>query len=334
MVHAVPNRCGLLGGVSVVLLLAGAWGRGAEAADPGRDRKSVMEIRLEGTKNGQGFPVLKIHLTRGGEGAGFLLVRFPEGIDTWAAGGKHTKFYQDVRSPVWPAKLAAEPVRLPAEWLGDADDTGYVMPFDNGMRLRAQARVIGARVVLSYELEGDPGTVAVQSRIWSCVQLAQSTPLADLLMERTGVPVGGKLQLFRDLVPVFEPYPRKRAVSQRFTAYASGRVPGLPNPQVKPHPGFADDRDQDIYFWHAPKPLDVSAIATLSRDGAWSVVTVGRGAPSVWTNPGISCQHADPDGGGWEPGGTLKITNAIHIVEGGTSGLTAFLRSLAAALRE
>jgi hypothetical protein len=133
-------------------------------------------------------------------------------------------------------------------------------------------------------------------------------------MERTGVLVAGEFRLFRDLVPGFQSYPKEQAVNQRFTGYAKGNLPNGPNPRISPHPGLPDDRTKDVYFWHSRKPIECAAIATVSTDGEWSVAAVGAGAPSAWSNPGISCLHADPNGGRWKPGETLRITNSIHFV--------------------
>lgn len=288
-----------------------------------------MELRLEGTETGQGFPSLKIHLTREGESAGFLRVRFPEGIDaSRAADGKHLKFYQDVRSPAWPAKLEAEPLGLPVEWKGDDQDASYVMKLDNGMVLRARAHIEDLAVRLSYELENQTDVDLGSLIIWSCVQLSPSPPLADFLMERTGVLVDGRFRLFRDLILGFSPYAREQAEYQRFAGYPEGRVPNTPNPDAKPHPGFPDDRTKDNYFRYAPQPIEAEAIATLSRDGTWAVATVGRGAHSVWTNPGISCQHADPAGRPCKPGATIDATNSIHVIEGSADEVTDFLNGL------
>jgi hypothetical protein len=293
------------------------------------ESKPDMVIRLQGSQNGQKFPVLLIHLKRGEIDAGHVRVRFPEGIDAWQNDGTHTRFYQDVRSPIWPAQLAMEPVGLPVSWTGDDKDVGFEMTFDNGMKLISRAKVEGASVVLSHELRNGTEIDFAQSKIWSCVQLVPSPSVSDQLMERTGVLVAGEFRLFRDLVPGFQSYPKEQAVNQRFTGYAKGNLPNGPNPRISPHPGLPDDRTKDVYFWHSRKPIECAAIATVSTDGEWSVAAVGAGAPSAWSNPGISCLHADPNGGRWKPGETLRITNSIHFVEGGTAALSDLLRQTA-----
>ena len=89
------------------------------------------------------------------------------------------------------------------------------------------------------------------------------------------------------------------------------------NPRISPHPGRPNDRSQDIYFWTVPQSLDFPAIATESSDGTWAFVTTCTGSRSVWTNPGICCHHADPDGGRRKPGSTVNVTNSVRILRGG-----------------
>ena len=107
-------------------------------------------------------------------------MRFPEGIDAWRNDGSHTRFYQDVRSPIWPAQLAMEPVGLPVSWTGDDRDVGFEMSFDNGMKLQSRAKVDGTSVVLSHEVRNRTETEFAESKIWSCMQLMRF-PLAPVV---------------------------------------------------------------------------------------------------------------------------------------------------------
>jgi hypothetical protein len=40
----------------------------------------------------------------------------------------------------------------------------------------------------------------------------------------------------------------------------------------------------------------VPMIATLSKDGTWIAATFSRDVGNVWSNPELTCQHADPEG--------------------------------------
>ncbi|HJN15733.1 MAG TPA: hypothetical protein QGH10_09595 [Armatimonadota bacterium] len=297
---------------------------------PCAEASTDMTVKLEGTATGQDFPALLIHLARDGEDCGHLRIRFPEGIDANLAGTReHLKFYQDLRSPAWPAKLETEPTNLPVDWAGDDQSVSYEMTFDNGMVLKAKATVDGATVTLSYELLNATDIDLSSCQIWSCNIATFCPPIADHLLERTGIMVDGSFRLFRDLVPTFKPWDRPDAEYQRFGGYPEGTIPKTENPMVHPHPGFPDDPTKSNYFYHATKPFDFGVIATTSIDGTWAVATIGEGVNAVWTNPGISCQHADPAGKPLPPGETLEAGKTIHLIEGDTQALEARLGELA-----
>jgi len=304
--------------ICLTVALAGA---SAHAASDG-DATQPFEIRLEGTQNGQNFPFLKIHVRRDGKDEGYANVRFPEtiaGLDVKA--NQWLKFYQDLRSPVWPAKLECEPVDLPPKWEGDDHKQAYTMRLDNGMVLEAKAEVHGSEVRLSYELENGTELDLRGVRVWSCIQGQLMPNVNDPLMERTFVVVNGQPERMRDHVPAFKAYTVAESVNKRFTAYLDGVDPNRENPVVSPHPGFPDDPAQAITFWHVVPPIDAALIATESTDGAWTMVTRSDVAREVWMNPGISCHHADAAVPTCAPGETIRIENRIVYLEGGAKAV-------------
>jgi hypothetical protein len=140
--------------VCLTVALAEACGASAGAASDG-EVKQPFEIRLEGTRNGQNFPFLKIHVRHNGKDEGYANVRFPETIaGPDATANQWLKFYQDLRSPVWPAKLECEPVDLPPKWEGDDHKQAYTMRLDphslcpihhRGRRAQAHLAIIKSR---------------------------------------------------------------------------------------------------------------------------------------------------------------------------------------------
>ena len=289
-------------------------------------RVAPIELALEGIINQWNYPALKIHIKRNGRKAGHLLVRMPEAIDARDKGsGRAMKFYQDTRDPAWRAKLECEPLDLPVTWTGTDKDLRHTIALDNGMVLRSRARVLPSTVRISYQLANNTAYDLQDVVIWSCIQLRPAPHLRDPLLRRTAVAVGGKFRLMRDLIPGFEPYGDRDADRQRFTAYAAGVPRPKQNPQVLPHPGFKDDPDKTISFWHVPQAVDVEVIATVARDGTWSVATYGAGASRVWTNPVISCQHADQVIPTCPTGKAVTSRIDICFVEGGLEELSASL---------
>ena len=149
--------------------------------------------------------------------------------------------------------------------------------------------------------------------MWNCVQLRPSPDFADPLMERTGVVVSGRFKRFRDICPGFAPYPDADAVRQRFLAHGQAARRWFDdNPHISPHPGFPDDPDQAIAFWQAEPRIDSATIVTVSRDGEWRIATSSPQADLVWTNPGISCHHADATVPSCPPGQTAQVTTRVN----------------------
>jgi len=278
----------------------------------------AVDIRLEGSGPEARFPRLAIHFTREGHEQQTLNVRFPEGIAaTDPASGKGLSFYVDVRSPDWPATLECEPVDLPVTWEGGPKALGYTMRLDNGMVLKSSAKVDGPSVIFSHVLENTTPLDLRGVKIVTCVQLQLAPDFADFLMERTGVPVGGRFRLLRDITPGFEPYSRSDAVRQRFLAFREGAQRWFVGTKhVSPHPGHPDDPDQTITFWQAEPAIDNATIATVSRTGDMHIATSCRAASSVWTNPGISCHHADATVASCPPGGAAELTVRVSFVAG------------------
>src|SRR5216117_4100586 len=51
----------------------------------------------------------------------------------------------------------------------------------------------------------------------------------------------------------------------------------------------------DITYYYASRPVDDPFVATVSQDGKWIAATFTRETGNVWTNPELTCQHADPE---------------------------------------
>jgi len=280
---------------------------------------SGVDINLEGSGPGERFPRLKIHFTCAGREEETVSIRFPEGIAAVdAASGKHLSFYSDTRSPDWPSTLECEPVNLPVDWQGDGKQLSYTMCLDNGMILESSARVEGSRVILTHALNNATSLDLRYIKIVTCVQLQLTPSFADLLMERTAVPVDGTFRLFREIAPEFKQYPRADAVRQRFLAFRHKSGRWFPEAhRTMPHPGHPDDPNQAITFWQAAPLIDSADIATVSSNGDWRIATGSDEADTVWTNPGISCQHADATVASCRAGEAARVTATVSFLRGG-----------------
>src|SRR5215467_6352126 len=50
-----------------------------------------------------------------------------------------------------------------------------------------------------------------------------------------------------------------------------------------------------VTFYNASQRTDEPVIATVSTDHHWIMATFSRNPGNLWTNPDLTCQHADPD---------------------------------------
>ena len=54
-------------------------------------------------------------------------------------------------------------------------------------------------------------------------------------------------------------------------------------------------KDEGITYYNASRPVDQPFIATISEDGKWIAATWNPDTGNVWTNPELTCQHADSE---------------------------------------
>ncbi len=311
-----------------LLLTALAAVAGCTSAQEVTEEKLVSDINvtIEGTDfHGNGFPALKIHINRKGVNEGSCFVRFPEMIEaSEVKTDSFMKFYQDNRDPAWPVDLECEPLGLPVKWQGDDKSLSYELKFDNGMVLNSSARVEGTKVIMSHKLTNGTDMDLKDVKMWNCVQNVFLENINDPKMERTSTITAGEYELFKNMIPASKEYTDKvKPELQRFLGFKDLNSRSFKEcPHVIPHPGFPDDPDQRIYFWESDKAIDVPIIATMSKDGQWGVATMSSQAPGVWSNPGISCQHADRAYPLCKAGETIDIVNQVVVFEGSPSQLS------------
>jgi len=74
-------------------------------------------------------------------------------------------------------------------------------------------------------------------------------------------------------------------------------------------------RSDGINYRYRLGRVDVPMIATISQDGSWVAATFSRHSGNVWSNPELTCQHADPE----LPlarGGKVQLEEKILIFKG------------------
>ncbi len=61
-----------------------------------------------------------------------------------------------------------------------------------------------------------------------------------------------------------------------------------------PPPDKRVEKKEGITYYNASRPVDEPFIATVSKGGRWVVATYAFDTGNVWSNPELTCQHADP----------------------------------------
>lgn len=284
-----------------------------------KNKKKIFDIKIEPAVFDKKFPALYVHIYYDGKFQGKQYVRFPEVIEAWCDKNNNMiRYYQDNRLPAWPVDLPCEPLKLPVDWQGNDKCRSFTMKFDNGMVLTSEAKVEGNKLLFSHKLFNGTNLELKELKMWTCVQNLNVKNIADTRMRRTSVPVAGKFQLLRELIPACVPFEEaEKVVNQIFIGYSDvSKKFYKENPYIAKHPGHPDDNKEAIYFWQVEKSLDKPAIATVSKDGKWGVATVSENAKNVMANPGISCQHSDPTIPLCKPGDTVEIKNEMIFFEG------------------
>lgn len=282
-----------------------------------RPHAELPEARLETGVNAQGFPLLRLQLEQYKHAIGSIEIRVPEAIEAWPKGQEASVLvYQDLRSPEWPAVLAAQPVSLPARWETSPAGSVFTLPLDNGCRLTAKAVWQAPRLSIEYTfLNGMPQPLSRIQAV-TCVQLQGVSGLRDLKAQRTAVPLEGSGQYLYKLIPGFAPFPAEKADFQRLMAFtqASARLYS-DNPHTAPHPGYPQDPGKVIHYWQTEALIDHPAIMEVASDQLWGVRVSSPQARCVWSNPGVTCLHADPVSGETAPGQETRLALEVELFQ-------------------
>lgn len=107
----------------------------------------------------------------------------------------------------------------------------------------------------------------------------------DVRLERTYVHRHGHLELLARDTPGRLSMPLDEWLPCRYLDSYTWPVPPAGKRIVK---------DEGITYYNASSPVDVPMLATVSQEGKWVAATCTLDVGNVWTNPELTCQHADP----------------------------------------
>lgn len=265
---------------------------------------------------------MDIHVKKNNIGKGHIYIRFPEVVQgKQCRGGEVLDFYRDNRNPLYPGNFQCEPTKLPVDWQGNDKQLFYEMTFDNNLVLHSRATVVNnSRVSLEFQLDNNTEMDLVEMDIESCVQPQYIPDICDHRAERTMVLTNGTWQAFKDAIPNFQGLlAGRKEVGEYFHAFTNrDYCPEFTSKNVvdKHHAG------RITRWWIVPSVIDIPVIATISKDGSWTVATSCELSLNVWHNPALSCHHADIAIPECKAGQSIKGEMVIHVVSGGMDGLT------------
>jgi hypothetical protein len=167
-------------------------------------------------------------------------------------------------------------------WRHDGQALEYERDLPGLVHFLARATLEEDGILVHYELSNrsavdfDMITAVTDPRLISL--------LHDERLERTYVHHDGGLELLASETPSRLTMPLAEWLPARY--HASLTWP-IPEQRVQ--------RQADgITYYYKSRAVDTPFIATRSTDGAWVVASFTRDTGNAWSNPGLTCQHVDP----------------------------------------
>ncbi len=176
-----------------------------------------------------------------------------------------------------PGKRGTRP-----QWLLAANALQYEKDLASGIHFRVRATLQPDGVLVHYEVVNNSG-IDFDS-VQAITDPRMISPLFhDVRLERTYVHERGGFVLLAADMPDRVKMPLKEWLPNRYRISYSWPVE---NAHIQKQP-------DGITIFNAPNRPDEPVIATLSNDGQWIMATFSRNPGNLWTNPDLTCQHAD-----------------------------------------
>lgn len=159
----------------------------------------------------------------------------------------------------------------------------YHMPLEGGILLTARATLEEDGVRYNYEFTSSSGPAYDLIQAVTDPRMATEL-LRDIRLERTYVHHANGFDLLASETPARLTMPLREWLPNRYRVPFSWPVDAS---RVEKQP-------DGITWYNKSRPVDEPFIATISTDGKWIMATFARDLGNVWTNPELTCQHADP----------------------------------------
>lgn len=179
----------------------------------------------------------------------------------------------------------------------------YERGLPGGVHLLARASLEDDGVRFTYEFTN--GSAEAYDMIYAVTDPRLTSRFHDARLERTYVHHTGGFDLLASETPSRLTMPLDQWLPARYLASFTWPVPAQ----------RVEHRGDGITYYNKSRAVDEPFIATLSTDRTWVVASVAREAGNVWSNPGLTCQHVDPQAS-LAPGQRVTLEVKIFIYRG------------------
>jgi hypothetical protein len=220
-------------------------------------------------------PTLWLSVPGEASGQNAVLVLLPEHVTVRRHGTKEAQHLY-----MWqPGKRGARP-----HWVRIGDALQYESDLALNIRFLARASAQPDGVLLHYEFTNN-SDVDFDS-VQAVTDPRMVSPLFhDARLERTYVHENGRFSLLASDMPQRLSMPMNKWLPNRYRISYS-----WPVEQVR-----AQKQPDGVTFFNAQARVDEPFLATVSVNRKWIMATFSRKPGNLWTNPELTCQHADPD---------------------------------------
>jgi len=256
------------------------------------DDASGLHLQVDGASR---LPALRLVLPRQPVSQGILII-FPEHVTVQAHGASEA-----VHLYLWrPGDQGARP-----PWRQVENSFEYEMELKSKVHMLARATLESDGVRYRYEILNRSDVDFDMVQAISDPRLFPSI-FRDVRLERTYVHRKGGFELLASDMPARLNMPLNQWLPARYLDSYSWPVPAL---------GKRVFKEEGITYYNASVPVDEPLIATLSEDGNWIAATWNPDAGNVWTNPELTCQHADSEAT-LKAGGTASLEVKTFVFRG------------------
>jgi len=288
-------------GASVLLgILCSSW---LSAQTPVVDPSSGLRLLVDSENV---LPALRLALP-GQPTSKAILIIFPEHVTVREHGKSEA-----VHLYLWQPGRQGKPL----EWRRVGQSLEYEMELKGNVHMLARATLESDGVRYHYEFIHRSGVDYDMIQAISDPRLFRSI-FRDVRLERTYVHRKGGFELLASDMPARLTMPLNHWLPARYLNSYTWPVPAPEKRVVK---------GEGITYYNASRPVDEPFIATVSEDGKWIAATWNPDTGNVWTNPELTCQHADSETS-LKTGGSATLGVKTFVFKGTLEQLLARTRA-------